>query len=156
MRVRFLFTETMVKSQNIVLIIVVLGTLMGALDSTIVLLAFPTITLRLNSNPQSQTTDMLPLFFLSPTRSSVRSSLIHSFVCLSLCAKRKKEKDEERQKEKETNKEGSVNSIFFPHQALPVLSRYLSRAFLLVCLYLVCDKLLEEFLLCRRGLNSAK
>ena len=34
----------MVKRQNIVLIIVALGTLMGALDSTIVLLAFPAIT----------------------------------------------------------------------------------------------------------------
>jgi EmrB/QacA subfamily drug resistance transporter len=34
----------MVKSQSIILVIVVLGTLMGALDSTIVLLAFPAIT----------------------------------------------------------------------------------------------------------------
>ena len=40
----------MVKSQNIILVIVVLGTLMGALDSTIVLLAFPAITDGLHSD----------------------------------------------------------------------------------------------------------
>jgi EmrB/QacA subfamily drug resistance transporter len=40
----------MMKSQNIVLSIVVLGTLMGALDSTIVLLAFPVITEGLRSD----------------------------------------------------------------------------------------------------------
>lgn len=40
----------MVKSQNIILVIVVLGTLMGALDSTIVLLAFPSITDGLHSD----------------------------------------------------------------------------------------------------------
>ena len=37
------------KHNNIVLSIVVLGTLMGALDSTIVLLAFPVINNNLNS-----------------------------------------------------------------------------------------------------------
>jgi hypothetical protein len=40
----------MMKRQNIVLSIVVLGTLMGALDSTIVLLAFPVITEGLHSD----------------------------------------------------------------------------------------------------------
>ena len=40
----------MVKSQNIILFIVILGTLMGALDSTIVLLAFPSITDGLHSD----------------------------------------------------------------------------------------------------------
>ncbi len=40
----------MVKSQSIILVIVVLGTLMGALDSTIVLLAFPSITDGLRSD----------------------------------------------------------------------------------------------------------
>ncbi len=40
----------MVKSQSIILVIVVLGTLMGALDSTIVLLAFPAITDGLHSD----------------------------------------------------------------------------------------------------------
>jgi EmrB/QacA subfamily drug resistance transporter len=40
----------MVRSQNIVLIIVALGTLMGALDSTIVLLAFPAISNGLHSD----------------------------------------------------------------------------------------------------------
>ena len=40
----------MVKSQSIILVIVVLGTLMGALDSTIVLLAFPAITDGLRSD----------------------------------------------------------------------------------------------------------
>ena len=40
----------MVKSQNIILVVVVLGTLMGALDSTIVLLAFPAITDGLHSD----------------------------------------------------------------------------------------------------------
>ena len=40
----------MVKSQSIILVIVVLGTLMGALDSTIVLLAFPAITDGLQSD----------------------------------------------------------------------------------------------------------
>jgi EmrB/QacA subfamily drug resistance transporter len=40
----------MVKSQSIILVIVALGTLMGALDSTIVLLAFPAITDGLHSD----------------------------------------------------------------------------------------------------------
>jgi EmrB/QacA subfamily drug resistance transporter len=40
----------MVKSQNIILVIVILGTLMGALDSTIVLLAFPKISDGLHSD----------------------------------------------------------------------------------------------------------
>ncbi len=40
----------MMKSQSIILVIVVLGTLMGALDSTIVLLAFPSITDGLHSS----------------------------------------------------------------------------------------------------------
>jgi hypothetical protein len=40
----------MVKSQSIILVIVVLGTLMGALDSTIVLLAFPKIADGLHSD----------------------------------------------------------------------------------------------------------
>ena len=40
----------MVKSQSIILVIVVLGTLMGALDSTIVLLAFSSITDGLHSD----------------------------------------------------------------------------------------------------------
>lgn len=43
-------SEKFAKNQGIILSIIVVGTLMGAVDSTIVLLAFPTITARLHSN----------------------------------------------------------------------------------------------------------
>jgi EmrB/QacA subfamily drug resistance transporter len=43
-------SERLARNRNIILGIIVVGTLMGAVDSTIVLLAFPTITARLHSN----------------------------------------------------------------------------------------------------------
>ena len=47
---KLLPSERLAKNQNIILAIIVVGTLMGAVDSTIVLLAFPTITAKLHSN----------------------------------------------------------------------------------------------------------
>ena len=49
-RAHYLSIRAMVKSQNIILVIVALGTLMGALDSTIVLLAFPAINAGLQAD----------------------------------------------------------------------------------------------------------
>ena len=43
-------TEKFAKNRNIILSVIVVGTLMGAVDSTIVLLAFPTITAKLHSD----------------------------------------------------------------------------------------------------------
>ena len=43
-------TERFAKNRNIILSVIFVGTLMGAVDSTIVLLAFPTITAKLHSN----------------------------------------------------------------------------------------------------------
>ena len=43
-------SEKLAKNRNIILSVIVVGTLMGAVDSTIVLLAFPTITAKLHTN----------------------------------------------------------------------------------------------------------
>ena len=47
---KMLPTERFAKNRNIILSVMVVGTLMGAVDSTIVLLAFPTITAKLHSD----------------------------------------------------------------------------------------------------------
>jgi len=47
---KLLPSERLGKNRNVILSIIVVGTLMGAVDSTIVLLAFPTITAKLHSN----------------------------------------------------------------------------------------------------------
>ena len=47
---KMLPTERFAKNRNIILSVIVVGTLMGAVDSTIVLLAFPTITAKLHTD----------------------------------------------------------------------------------------------------------